>query len=129
SGNKTDTPRVDTWAGDTYPPGVKTAVPRFGDSGQPERMRAVASNAEASMAKISRRNVIAGAAVAPLALNGAAHAAPEKPGREVRTAPTSKPDPVVAKAASWIAAYDAREALIWEWQHQETALFAKVKAL
>lgn len=80
------------------------------------------------MPKLSRRNVIAGAAVAPLALNGAAHAA--KPGRAEAppTAPTSNPDPVVAKAAAWMAAYDAREALIREWQDQETALFAKVKA-
>jgi hypothetical protein len=77
---------------------------------------------------ISRRKLITGAAVAPLALNGAAHAAPAKPGREARTAPAPAPDPVVAKAAAWMAAYDAREALIREWQHQETALFAKVKA-
>jgi len=79
------------------------------------------------MAKISRRKLIAGAAAAPLALNGAAHAA--KPGRAEapRTGTTSPPDPVVAKAAAWMAAYDAREALIREWQHQETALFAKVK--
>ena len=81
------------------------------------------------MAKISRRNLIAGAAAAPLALNGAAHAAPAKPGRaEARTSPVSNPDPIVAKVDAWMAAYDAREALIREWQHQETALFAKVKA-
>ena len=74
------------------------------------------------MAKISRRNLIAGAAAAPLALNGAAHAAPLKPSR-------AEADPVVAKVAAWMAAYDAREALLLEWQDFETALFAKVKAL
>mgnify|MGYP000048559831 CR=1 FL=1 len=82
------------------------------------------------MPKLSRRKLIVGAAAAPLALNGAAHAA--KPGRAeapCASALTSKPDPVVAKAAAWMAAYDAREALLREWQHQETALFTKVKAL
>lgn len=74
---------------------------------------------------ISRRKLITGAAVAPLALNGAAHAAPAKPAAR---ASITEADPVVAKAAAWMAAYDAREALLREWQDQETALFAKVKA-
>ncbi len=76
------------------------------------------------MAKLTRRKLIAIAASAPLALNGAAHAAP------ATTAPAStEADPIVAKAAAWMAAYDAREALVLEWQDHETALFAKVKAM
>jgi len=80
------------------------------------------------MAKISRRKLITGAAVAPLALNGATHAAPAKAPRASRPAPASNADPIVAKVAAWMAAYDAREALIREWQDHETVLFAKVKA-
>jgi hypothetical protein len=81
------------------------------------------------MAKLSRRKLIAGAAAAPLAgaLNGAAHAAP---GRGApRTSPAPLADPVVAKVDAWMAAYDAREALIQEWQDHENVLFEKVKAM
>lgn len=79
------------------------------------------------MSKLSRRNVIAGAAAAPLVLSGAAQAAPAKP--PAPRANAAKPDPIIAKVAVWMAAYDAREALIREWQDYETALFAKVKAM
>lgn len=76
------------------------------------------------MSKLTRRKLITAAALAPLALNGAA------PGRaEARTSPAPNPDPIVAKVAAWMAAYDAREALLREWQDHENALFAKVKAM
>lgn len=80
------------------------------------------------MSKLTRRKLIAGAAAAPLAgaaVNGAAHAAPTPH----RAKPPPNPDPIVAKVAAWMAAYDAREALIREWQDHETALYAKVKAM
>lgn len=78
------------------------------------------------MAKLSRRNLIAGAAAAPLTLSGAAHAAPAKPAARASVTET---DPIVAKVAAWMAAYDAREALIREWQDHENALYAKVKTM
>lgn len=85
------------------------------------------------MSKISRRNLIAGAAAAPLAgaaVNGAAHAAPAKPGRaEARTAPAPNADPIVAKVAAWMAAYDAREAMLEQWSDLDAALIAKRKAM
>jgi hypothetical protein len=89
-------------------------------------MRAVASNPEASMAKISRRKLIAGAAVAPLALNGAAHAAPAKPAAR---ASITEADPIVVKVAAWMAAADAREAMLEQWSDLDAALIAKRKAM
>jgi hypothetical protein len=83
---------------------------------------------EALMAEISRRRLIAGAAAAPLAINGATHMVPAKLGREVRTSPASKSDPVVAKVSAWIADRDAIDAMMREWQDWEVALCAKIKA-
>ncbi|PZO47647.1 MAG: hypothetical protein DCF16_17450 [Alphaproteobacteria bacterium] len=77
------------------------------------------------MPKLSRRNLIAGAAAAPLALNGAVHAAPAAP----RTSPASTPDPVVAKAAAWLADRDSIDAMAEEWSALEVVLFDKVKAM
>lgn len=86
------------------------------------------------MPQLTRRKLVVGAAAAPLALNGAASASALKNGRDPQTtrekaAPASKADPIAAKVAAWMAAYDAREALIREWQNSETNLFAKAKAM
>jgi len=79
------------------------------------------------MAKISRRNLITGAAAAPLALNGAAQAAPATPGR-ARTASASNPDPVVAKVAEWMADRAAVDAMSEEWADLEVVLCRKTRS-
>lgn len=79
------------------------------------------------MPKLSRRKFIAGAAAAPLALDSAAHAQPAvlAPPRAI----ASKPDPIVAKVAAWMADYDAREAMIRRWQDWESALCEKARPM
>lgn len=79
------------------------------------------------MPKICRRKLIVGVAAAPLALSGAR----AKPGsaegsRASPIAPTSKPDPVLARAAAWIAERDAIDAMMREWQELEVALCEKI---
>src|SRR4029077_18831972 len=87
----------------------------------------------AAMSQFTRRKLIAGAAVAPLALNGAAaHPAPASLGRpEGRgtspIAPASKPDPILAKTVAWTAERDAIDAMMREWQDHEAALCARTK--
>jgi len=78
------------------------------------------------MAKISRRNVIAGAAAVPLALNGDAYAV-KAGGAASRPGPASKPNPVVAKVSAWIAERDVIDEMMREWQDWEVALCAKIK--
>lgn len=79
------------------------------------------------MSKLTRRKLIAGAAAAPLVLNGAAHATPEEGRPTPRTSPAPKPDPVVAKVAAWMAERDAIDAMMEEWAELEVALFDKLK--
>lgn len=79
------------------------------------------------MPKLSRRNIIAGVAVAP-ALNGKEHAAKPGSAELPRTAPTPKPDPIVAKVAACIAARDAIDAMMEEWAELEVALCARIKS-
>lgn len=81
------------------------------------------------MPKLSRRNLIAGAAAAaaPLALN--AHSAEPMATDQRRLPPSAvapKPDPVVAKVAAWFADRDAIEAMMLEWQDQESALCDRI---
>lgn len=78
------------------------------------------------MAKLSRRKLIAGAAAAPLALNGAAHAALAEASRDFSPR-AAKPDPIVAKAAAWMAEHDRRDAMMLEWRNWESALCDKIK--
>lgn len=77
------------------------------------------------MSKLSRRNVIAGAAAAPLvgAVKGVS------PAPRARAAPKAeaKTDPVVAKVAAWIAERDAIDAMMLEWQDLESALCEKIR--
>ena len=80
------------------------------------------------MPKLTRRNLIAGAAAAPLAgaVNGA-EAAPRA--KAAKAATRAEGDPVVAKVAAWMAAADAREALLEQWSDLDAALIAKRKAM
>jgi hypothetical protein len=78
------------------------------------------------MSKLSRRKLIAGAAAAPLALNGAAHAGKSGSAQVSRPAPPT-PDPVVDKVTAWIKDRDAIDAMMREWQDWEMALCAKIK--
>jgi hypothetical protein len=72
--------------------------------------------------KLSRRALIAGALVAPVA-NSAATSS-------MVTIRLSEPsDPVIAKAAAWIAADAAIDAMTLEWQDLESQLFDKAAAL
>jgi len=70
------------------------------------------------MAKLTRRKLIAGAAVAPLA--GAAG-----------TPAAVKADPLVARVRAWIGEQNAADALTreWQWQLLEHALFLKCKPM
>jgi hypothetical protein len=80
------------------------------------------------MPKLSRRNLIAGAAAAaPLALNG--HSAGPAAADKERLPPNvvaPKPDPVVAKVEAWLADRDAIDAMMLEWQDQESALCDRI---
>ena len=80
------------------------------------------------MPKLSRRNLIAGAAAAPLALNGySAEGAAAKPARKP-PAPVAKADPVVAKVEAWLADRDAIDAMMLEWQDHESALCDRIES-
>lgn len=70
------------------------------------------------MSKLSRRNVIVGAAAASLALNGAAHAAPVEAAR----ASPAMPDPVLPLARTWIAERAEADALMARWSDLEAEL-------
>lgn len=80
--------------------------------------------------QLSRRYLIAAAASAPLALNGAAPAAPAKPaGAPPPTARVAKADPIIAKVDAWIAERDAIEAMMEEWADLEVALCERAEPL
>ena len=79
------------------------------------------------MTSISRRKLITGAAVAPLALDGAAQA---RPATSAAQRPrVARPDPIVAAVAAWMADYDAREVMIRTWQAWENALCEKIRPM
>jgi hypothetical protein len=84
------------------------------------------------MASLSRRKLIAAAAVAPLAgaVSGA-HAPPFSAiaAPKVDATRRSKPDPLLARTAAWIAERDAIDAMMHEWQDQETALCERIKPM
>jgi hypothetical protein len=67
------------------------------------------------MAKLSRRRLIAAAAAAPL--GGAAGA------------PARKIDPVLGKVRAWIAAKDAQDRLVRDWQDLERRLCDRIRPL
>lgn len=83
------------------------------------------------MAKVSRRKLIAGAALAPFALaNGVAPDRAISTNRRAQILPTQRiVDPVVEKVTAWIADRDAIDAKMLEWQDQEVALCAKIKTI
>ncbi len=89
------------------------------------------SNMEARrLSSISRRKVIAGAAVAPLTLSSIAQAVPgrrELPRCALPIAPGLGSDPVLARTEAWIAERDAIDAMMGEWQDLEAALCETVK--
>lgn len=79
------------------------------------------------MPKLSRRNLIAVAAAAPLALNGhSAGPAAAEQGRAPLRPTATKPDPVVAKVEAWLADREAIDAMMLEWQDQESALCERI---
>lgn len=82
------------------------------------------------MPKLNRRNLIAGAAAAPLAFNDhAARPAVLQPRREPSTPSAPKPDPIIAKVETWLADRDAIDAMSLEWQDWEVALCEKIKPM
>lgn len=80
------------------------------------------------MPKLSRRNLIAGAAAAaPLALNE--HCTWPAAADQERLPPSAaapNPDSVVAKVEAWLADRDAIDAMMHEWQDQESALCDRI---
>lgn len=80
------------------------------------------------MAKLTRRNLLAGATVSPLTFDGVLQPSRGETEAVARLATVSVADPIARKVNEWIAERDAIDAMMEEWADLEVVLCAKIKS-